>query len=274
MNLAKNFSIRSVPGVIGWLAIVVSQLVASAHDTWVQASGRLVHVGDVVHLDLFLGNHGNDHRDFKVAGKLASLADATFEVIAPDGRRTDLVPAAVDLGLAPQEGFWSARFVPTSPGLHGVAHTRVGRHLRKRGIKSGKAYFVAAAALDAPPAGGLAHAEPLGHAFELVPETHPVLGTGPGEKVTVRLLFRGEPMADHRVSFIPRGAELAEGFDDRFERRTDADGRCSFEPREGNLLLVAAHHTAPDEQGPDYDRTVYSATLLLDVPQRCACCEE
>ena len=265
---------RSVPAMIGWLAIAAAPLAASAHDTWVQASRRLVHVGDVVHLDLFLGNHGNDHRDFKMAGKLASLDDATFEVIAPEGRRTDLVPAAVDLGLAPKEGFWSARFVPASPGLHGVAHTRVGRHLRKRGIKSGKAYFVAAAALDEPPTGGLAHAEPLGHAFELVPETHPVLGTGPGQKVTVRLLFRGEPLADHRVSFIPRGAELAEGFDDRFERRTDADGRCSFEPREGNLLLVAAHLDAPDEQGPDYDRTVYSATLVLDVPQKCPCCEE
>jgi hypothetical protein len=110
--------------------------VASAHDTWVQASQRLVGVGDVVHVELFLGNHGNDHRDFKVAGKLASLEGATLDVIAADGRRTDLVPAAVDVGYAPKEGFWSARFVPASPGLHGVAHTRTGIHNRKRGIKS------------------------------------------------------------------------------------------------------------------------------------------
>jgi uncharacterized GH25 family protein len=272
---------RVTPGqrigtVRGWLvaAVALAPLVASAHDTWVQASQRLVGVGDVVHVELFLGNHGNDHRDFKVAGKLASLEGVTLDVIAADGRRTDLVPAAVDVGYAPKEGFWSARFVPASPGLHGVAHTRTGIHNRKRGIKSGKAYFLAADQLDAPPAGGWKHAEPLGHPLELVPETDPVRGVGPGRPIAVRLLHRGQPLADHRVSFIPRGAELAEGFDERFERRTDDLGRCSFEPREGDLVLVVAHLDAADERGPDFDRTVYSATLVLDVPQRCACCEE
>jgi uncharacterized GH25 family protein len=253
------------------LAAVVAAILsaaAAAHDTWVQASQRLVAVGDVVHVELFLGNHGNDHRDFKVAGKLASLEGTTLDVIATDGRRTDLVPTAVDVGSVPKEGFWSARFVPASPGLHGVAHTRSGIHSRKRGIKSGKAYFVAADKLDAPPVGGLKHAEPLGHLLELVPETDPVRGVGPGRPITVRLLHHGQPLADHRVSFIPRGAELAAGFDERFERRTDGLGCCSFEPREGDLVLVVAHLDAPDERGPDFDRTVYSATLVLDVPQR------
>jgi uncharacterized GH25 family protein len=267
---------QRIGSTAGWLvaAVAVAPLAASGHDTWVQASQRLVGVGDVVHVELFLGNHGNDHRDFKVAGKLASLEGVTLDVIAADGRRTDLVPAAVDVGYAPKEGFWSARFVPASPGLHGVAHTRTGIHNRKRGIKSGKAYFLAADQLDAPPAGGWKHAEPLGHPLELVPETDPVRGVGPGRPIAVRLLHRGQPLADHRVSFIPRGAELAEGFDERFERRTDDLGRCGFEPREGDLVLVVAHLDAADERGPDFDRTVYSATLVLDVPQRCACCEE
>lgn len=267
---------RRIGAVAGLLiaAVAGAPFAASAHDTWVQASQRLLQVGDVVRAELFLGNHGNDHRDFKVAGKLASLEGATLEVIGPDGRRSDLVPATIDVGYAPKEGFWSARFVPASPGLHGVAHTRSGIHNRKRGIKSGKAYFLVADKLDAPPAGGLNHAEPLGHPLELVPETDPVRGIGPGRPITVRLLLRGQPLTDHRVSFIPRGAELAEGFDDRFERRTDELGRCTFEPREGDLMLVVAHLDATDEHGPDFDRTVYSATLVLDVPQRCPCCEE
>jgi hypothetical protein len=271
----------NIPGRWGrWRAIVpVAALAtywasASAHDTWVQPSQRLVSVGDVVHVELFLGNHGNDHRDFKVAGKLASLEGSTLDVIGPDGRRADLVPDAMDLGYAPQEGFWSARFVPGSEGLHGVAHTRTGVHNRKRGIKSGKAYFLAAEKLDAPAAGRMNHAEPLGHPLELVPENDPVLGAGPGRPIAVRLMFRGQPLADQRVSFVPRGAVLKEGFDDHFERRTDANGRCSFEPREGNLVLVVAHVEAPEERGPDFDRTVYSATLVLDGPQRCPCCEE
>lgn len=255
------------------VAATVAALPARAHDTWVQSSGRLVSTGDVVHVDLFLGNHGNDHRDFRLAGKLVSLDGATLEVIGPDGRRTDLVPGAIDVGSAPREGYWSSRFLPGRPGLHVVSHTRVGTHLRKRGVKSGKAYFLAAERLDDPPAGGVAHAEPLGHPFELVPEVNPVLETGPGRMLAVRLLLHGRPVADHRVSFVPRGAVLADGFDPRFERRTDAEGRCGFEPREGDLVLVVAHLEAPEEKGPDFDRTVYSATLVVDVPQRCRCCE-
>ncbi len=260
----------------GFLGAVIaaSPLGASGHDTWVQASSRLVRVDDVVHVDLFLGNHGNDHRDFRVAGKLATLDGATLEVIGPDGQRTDLVPAAIDLGYAPKEGFWSARFVAGVSGLHCVAHSRIDTHGKKRGIKSGKAYFVAAKALDDAPIGGVPHAEPLGHALELMPEGHPVLETGPGKPLAVRLMFRGKPLGHHRVSFIPRGEVLADGFDPVFERLTDAEGRCSFEPHDGNLVLVVAHLEAPDEQGPEFDRTVYSATLLVDVPQRCACCGE
>lgn len=273
MKTRRGDRIGSVVRLCG-AAVAVWATTSHGHDTWVQPSQRLVSVGDVVHVALFLGNHGNDHRDFKVAGKIASLEGATLAVISPDGRRLDLAPDAIDVGYAPKEGFWSARFVAGSAGLHGVAHTRTGVHMGKRGIKSAKAYFLAAEKLDAWPEGGLEYAKPLGHPLELVPDTDPVRGTGPGRPIAVRLLFRGQPLAGHRVSFIPRGAELAEGFDDRFERRTDEAGRCSFEPREGNLVLVVAHLDAPEERGPDHDRTVYAATLVLDVPQRCPCCEE
>jgi len=258
----------------GLLLVALAVRPTLAHDTWVQAAPRQVRVGDVVHVDLFLGNHGNDHRDFKVAGKLGSLDGVTLDVLGPDSRRTDLVPDLVDLGYAPKEGFWSARFIPGAAGLHGIAHTRTGIHLGKRGIKSGKTYVVAAESLDEPPSATAAHTEPLGHPLELVLESHPLLRAGPGREVAVRLVFRGAPLADHRVSFIPRGTTLAAGFDPEFERHTDAVGRCTFTPREGNLLLVVAHVDAPEESGPDFKRTVYSATLVLDIPERCPCCDE
>ena len=42
---------------------------ALAHDTWVQTNTNLVRAGDAVHIDLMLGNHGNDHRDYKLTSK-------------------------------------------------------------------------------------------------------------------------------------------------------------------------------------------------------------
>ena len=59
--------------------------------------------------------HGNEHRDFKIAGKLGSLEGVQVGVIGPDGRKTDLVPDLVDLGYAPKEGFWSTRRISSTP---------------------------------------------------------------------------------------------------------------------------------------------------------------
>lgn len=247
---------------------------AEAHDTWVQASAACVRPGDLVHVDLALGNHGNDHRDFRFAGKLRSLEGTTLEVRAPDCRATDLVPALVDLGYAPTDGCWSARHVPAAEGLHCVVHTRDGVHGEKRSIKSAKTFLVVAEDPARVPAAARRLPGPVGHVLELVPESHPVLDAGPGRPIAVRLLLRGEPLADHRVSFIPRGGHLAADFDPAFERRTDAQGRCSWTPKEGDRVLVVARLAAPEERGADHAGTSYSATLVVDVPQRCPCCTD
>ncbi|MFN9369276.1 MAG: DUF4198 domain-containing protein [Planctomycetia bacterium] len=261
-----------LPALMFAAAIVAAG--ASAHDTWVQTATAVVRPDDVVHVDLALGNHGNDHRDFKLAGKLSSLEQATLAVHTPRGRTIDLVPDLVDLGYAPKEGYWSARTIAAEEGLHCIAHTLDRVHGTKRTRKSAKAYFLVTRSLDTPPLSAAGNfATPLGHPLELVLETHPVLRAGPGREIKVRLLFRGQPLADERVSFIPRGAQLAEGFDPHFERRTDAEGRCSYTPREGNYLLVVARRTDADDRGPGHDRTVFSATLVLAVPQRCGCCD-
>jgi uncharacterized GH25 family protein len=92
--------------------------------------------------------------------------------------------------------------------------------------------------------------------------------------IKVRLLYKGKPLADARVSFIPRGETLTEGFDKRYERQTDANGRASFTPTDGNYYLVVAHWKEPNESGKGYESTKYSATLTILVPQVCPCCGE
>ena len=67
------------------LIALATPTTALAHDTWVQTNTNVVRTGDVVHIDLMLGNHGNEHRDFKLAGKL-TLSGATLEMIDPTGR--------------------------------------------------------------------------------------------------------------------------------------------------------------------------------------------
>jgi len=115
-------------GIVGFWGVVllVAALVAFSargHDTWVQTNTNLIRTGDVIHIDLMLVNHGNDHRDYKLASKIGLDGVKTVEVQGPDGFRYDIKPELVDLGLAPKEGFHSARFVPAKPGLYAAVQT-------------------------------------------------------------------------------------------------------------------------------------------------------
>ncbi|HEY2415987.1 MAG TPA: DUF4198 domain-containing protein [Pirellulaceae bacterium] len=257
------------------LVILVPGL-AAAHDTWVQTNTQLVRVGDAVHVDLVLGNHGNDHRDFKLASKVDPAGGASV-LIAPSGKRYDLADRFVDLGYAPKEGFHSAKLAVAEPGLYTVVHVsdRIVNHGEPaRSLKSAKAYFIASASLDKPNPHNPGFDKPLGHPLEIVPQANPVLPMGPGQAIRVRVLLKGQPLAEARVSFIPRGETLAEGFDERYERKTDAKGDASFTPTTGNYYLVVVHHVSPDEKGAEYVQTNYSATLALLVPEVCPCCDE
>jgi uncharacterized GH25 family protein len=278
LHAIPNFAIGYLPMIR--LTLLIGLMVAApalAHDAWIQTNTNLVRAGDVVHIDLMLGNHGNEHRDFKLAGK-PSLEGATLEVIDPQGRRYDLRDRLTDTGYTPQEGYWTARFEPAEPGLYLVTHRseRVMTYAPERSIKGAKAYFVASPSLDRPPATNPGFDRPLGHDLELVPVVNPVTPMGPGSPIKVRLLYKGKPLAGQRVAFIPRGATLKPGFDDRYERTTDPRGEVTFEPTEANVYLIAAHKDEPTQggslDGKSYRFTKYSATLSLFVPRLCPCC--
>ncbi|MBL8795428.1 MAG: DUF4198 domain-containing protein [Planctomycetia bacterium] len=266
--------LRSCTTLLGALVLVGA---LSAHDSWVQTNTNLVRVGDAVHLDLMLGNHGNNHRDFKLASKVNFDAITAFEVIGPDGKAVSLKDKLIDLGYEPKEGFWTVKYPTTQPGLHLAYQTLDTVIAKGQGFRvhhSAKTYFVATPSLDKVSRTNPGFDKVLGHKMEIVSESNPVTPMGPGTPIKIRLYFQGKPLAAAKVSFIPRGVKLAEGIDDKFERLTDKDGRASFTPTFGNYYLIAAHQRMPEEKGNGYDSTHYSATLVVYVPDKCPCCEE
>lgn len=70
--------------------------------------------GEYAYVHLMLGNHGNNHRDFKLASKI-TLAPCTLAVMTPSGAAIDLKPQIVDMGHAEKEGFWTAQFQLAKP---------------------------------------------------------------------------------------------------------------------------------------------------------------
>ncbi len=260
-----------------FLALLAASAIAATargHDTWVETNTSAARCGEATHVALMLGNHGNDHRDFKLAGK-PDLESSTLEIIAPDASRYDLKDRLADNGYAPSEGFWSARFVGSAPGLYMVAHTsdKVVSYAPLRSIKSAKTFFVLSPSLDHVARTNLGFDRVLGHPLELVPKANTVTPMGPGQPIEMRVLFQGRPLENARVSFIPRGTKLHDDFDDRYERVTDAMGEVSFTPQEGNYYLVVVHHVDPTAAGEGYKGTKYSATVTVLVPQTCPCCD-
>ena len=258
------------------LACTILSCSSFAHDTWVETNTNLIRTGDAVYVDLKLGNHGNDHRDFKLASKI-DLDSCTLTVLLPDGQIYDIKHELIDTGYAPDEGYWCGKFTAMRPGLYVVSHSldKVVSHGRPvRAVKSGKTFFVASDRLDDVPLVHPGYDKVFGHPLELVPVSNPVTPMGPGQEIAVRLLLKGQPLPDARVSFIPRRQTLQERFDERYERITDAHGQATFTPTTGDHYLIVAHHTGSDESGGGYDATAYSATLTVFVPQVCPCCHE
>jgi uncharacterized GH25 family protein len=246
-----------------------------AHDTWLQTNTNVVRLNDAISIDFMLGNHGNSHRDFKIAGK-PSLDSSTIDVIQPDGTVFDLKPSFTDRGYAPKEGFWSAVFQPTQPGIYLISQKaeQVVTYAPERVVRSAKVLFLAATLLDKVPITSLGYDHVLGHSLELVPCNNPLVPMGPGVLIKMKLLYYGKPLAQTKVSFIPRGAVLSTDFDKTYERNTDQDGIVSFEPKEANLYLIVSHFIDNNGSGSNYKYTNYCATLTLIVPGVCPCCSE
>lgn len=253
------------------IALLVSTLLpATAHDVWLQVNTPVVRTGEPVQLDLRLGNHGNHHRDFRLAG-LVSLDSLSLDQQAPEGDITDLRGEMFPTAMAEREGYWATIRTLDRPGVHRfvVARDQVMDHGRTvRSVRTAQCYVLCSDSLDHPRLEQFPHAEPLGLPFELTLETCPFRETAVGQPIRVRVRHGGKPKPDVVVSFIPFGAELQGEFDPDYQVRTDDEGRGTFVPREPNLYLVVARHDAPDEATSDYQSTSYSATVTLHVPAK------
>jgi uncharacterized GH25 family protein len=247
------------------LTALLLPLTAAAHDPWVQVNVVKQEAKQPVYADLMLGNHGNGHRDFLLASKIP-LEASTLTLVGGNGAVTDLKPGIVDTGSEEKEGYWSVKIPSPAAGLQCVTHTydAVVKYAPKRVVKSAKTYFISAAGNE----GGVTFSQPLGHALEIIPLDDPTKATA-GTKLKVRVLLKGQPLADTVVSCIPRGVELDTGFDANHEAKTDAKGEAELPLPEANRYLVVTHKKAPEETGENHSAgTDYAATLTLLVGEK------
>jgi nickel transport protein len=99
-----------------------------------------------------------------------------------------------------------------------------------------------------------AFAGPLGESLEIVPLADPTRARQ-GDKITVLVTFRGEPLSGVPVSYA--GSTRGE---------TDAEGRVNIRLRHAGLQVLRASHRIPLESA-QADEEVHTATFVFELEQ-------
>ena len=247
---------------------------ALAHDGWIEVAPTLVEKGQPVTVALMHGNHSNEHRSYRLAGKW-DLEFTKVTVIAPSGKTIAL--DMVDLGEDPEKtgpkgpkGFHVAQLLADEEGVYTVV-ARQERMLQRgdgpkfRGVRFARSAFAALPAPTVAEVQKLApEAKPRGGDLEIVPVTK-ILGAVHGAPLTLEVRYKGAPAAGKTVSIVRKiaGAAGAQDLD------TDAEGRVSFTADAADYYLARVKFDEKSERGDgQHDLSSYEATYVFQTFNR------
>lgn len=248
---------------------VLAAAPAAAHDTWLLPRQPASAPG-MVEFELTSAGSFPDPESAPAAARIARsglrLAGRTeaLQAAGQDAKALRLRARAEGAGLAAAWIETHPRTLTLKPKelthyLEEVGADTIGVEWKSSGLaawresyaKLAKALVRVGAAPDDPSWG-----EAVGLELELVPERDPT-SLRPGESLSVRVLFRGRPLADLAVGAATRGRSLP-------LQKTDADGRVSFALASAGPWLVRATRIERASL-PDADWRSWFATLTFAV---------
>ena len=247
----------------------------SAHDGWVEITPSIVETGQVATIALMHGNHSNEHRSYRIAGKW----DQKFTklvVFDTKGRQTDLTSRLIDLGEDEEKtgpkgpkGFYLAPFTPNEAGLYHALARQVrtlqqGEGPKFLSIRTAKTAFASVkvpAVSEAKNLEGLDRTLGGDEGLEIIPLTNPV-GIHSGGSVTLELRHKAKPAGGKIITLVGRIDSSAAVQD----RTTDEKGRVTFSVERADFYLarVKFEEESPRPDG-QADKSSYEATYVFQV---------
>lgn len=248
---------------------------AQAHDFWIEPSRFVVQPRDSVSLYLREGEN-------LVGNSLPYVTDWFREYSRSDARGR--APVTAELGDNPAVieirssgttllGYWSTpNFVALKPAKfesylrqEGLEHVLAQRaqlgesdtEARENFVRCAKTYLTTnrdalSTALKAP----------LGFTLELMPPDN-LHALAPGERLDLRLLYLGKPLAGALVTAFRQAAP-----EDKVQLRSDAQGRAALRLSASGIWLIKAVHMVRLENHPKADWESYWASLLFELRAR------
>jgi uncharacterized GH25 family protein len=254
------------------------QPTAMAHDGWAEPTPSLVERGQFATIALIQGNHSNEHKSFRIAGKWNPQYTKLL-VIDPTGKPTDLSGRLVDMGedeekIGPKgpKGFYIASFLTGKEGIYRVLarQERVLQHGEGPKFRSVRTATSALAALSVPTVSSAKKLRWLDgqvgqeDALEIVPSKN-LLGIRQGEAAVLQVRYKGKPARDQVVSVLRRinGPQSVQDF------VTNPEGLINFVvgPEDYYLVRVKLDEEGERAQG-QYEKSSYEATYVFQVFNR------
>lgn len=212
---------------------------AVAHDLWVEpeAGGY----------QLLYGHHPRvSHEGTRQIAYIPDIVKTVVCLDAAGGRR----PAKAGGGSPVKiEGDCAVLYVLTSSG-YWTKTTAGTKNLKKTEVASPLGSWQSFESVKHIARWGSGAASPLATPLEIVPAENP-LALKDGDKLTLRVLANGQPLADATVSYDgkPRG-------------QTGADGTVNIRVKHGGLQLIQASTRSP-HAGPEADEVVHTTALTF-----------
>jgi uncharacterized GH25 family protein len=251
---------------------------ASSHDGWVEVSPTIVEKGQPATIALIQGNHSNEHRSYRIAGKWDQKY-TTLVVVDPNGKKNALTDRLIDFGeddekVGPKgpKGFYLASFTPNEEGLYQAVAKQVRTVQQGDGpklltMRIAKTTF---ASLNVP---GVSKAKNLkgfdlmsggGDGLEIFPVANP-MGIFSGGSVTLELRLKGKPIGGKIISLIRK----IDGSGSVQDRTTDEKGKVTFAvgPADFYLARVNLAEETPRSDG-QVDKSSYESTYVFQVFNR------
>jgi len=251
---------------------------ALSHDGWVEISPAIVETGQVATIALIQGNHANEHRSYRIAGKW-DQKHTTLVIVDPKGKENALTDRLIDLGedeekIGPKgpKGFFLAPFIPNSEGLYQAIAKQVRtvqqgdgpKLLTIRTAKTAFASFKLPALSGAKNLKGFDRMLGGDDGLEIIPVTNPV-GIFSSSSVTLELRHKGKPISGKEIALIRK----IDGFASVQDRTSDEKGRVAFAvgPADFYLARVKIDEESPRPDGQK-DKSSYESTYVFQVFNR------
>jgi uncharacterized GH25 family protein len=249
-----------------------------AHDGWLEISPTIVEKNQAVTIALMQGNHSNEHKSYRIAGKWDSKY-ATLVVIDPKGKQDTLTDRLIDLGedaetVGPKgpKGFHVATFVPKNEGLHAAMARQIrvvqqGDGPKLLTVRLARTAFAAFKVPIVSAAKNIKGYDRLiggDDALELMPVNNPLAVFASGS-MTLELRQKGKPLGGQIITLLRR----IDGFSSVQERLTDQKGRVTFGigAADSYLARVKIDEETPRPDGQK-DKTSYESTYVFQVFHR------